>query len=220
MADRRQFDAHLKGKKHIKAVKELRKMMREEDFALGVSDGVSTVGTATPNIKHDGDGDGDAEKDLDAQEDLEHLDEHDDEEIPVESEEISKDPTPPKPTVENDKEDSQPEKLQKTPDQEDPSRPAAKEKDSDASDTEASLEKELDALFLGANKDHPHPQDTTPKIGAAKAKRQKRAEKLAALEAEGKAPSKRKQRKPFDPVAAMQKARGETVTTGKKGKKK
>lgn len=50
IADNRQFDAHLKGKKHIKAAKGLRKAMREEDFALGVSDGISTAGTATPNI--------------------------------------------------------------------------------------------------------------------------------------------------------------------------
>jgi hypothetical protein len=91
-------------------------------------------------------------------------------------------------------------------------------------DSEAELERKLDNLYVGHDKkDRKQPHiDSKPKIGAAKAKRQKRAEKMAALEAEGKAPSKSsKSRRPLDPSAAMQKARGETATSGRKqGKKK
>jgi hypothetical protein len=91
-------------------------------------------------------------------------------------------------------------------------------------DSETELERKLDNLYVGHDKkDRKQPHiDNKPKIGAAKAKRQKRAEKMAALEAEGKVPPKSsKSRRPIDPSAAMQKARGETATSGRKqGKKK
>ena len=90
-------------------------------------------------------------------------------------------------------------------------------------DSEAELERRIDHLYLGHDK-----KDRTlrhienkPKIGAAKAKRQKRAKKMAALEAEGKVPPKSsKARRPIDPSAAMQKARGETATAGRRQGKK
>jgi DnaJ family protein A protein 5 len=227
MADDRQFDAHLKGKKHIKAAKELRKAMREEDFALGVSDGVSTAGTATPNIKQRGDSfDLDVSEEEEAAEthqDFVYLDEVINEDQPVDSAETLQEPKPEETPIQDAQDEISPAKPQDPADKDSLPNPTPTDKDdSSASDSEASLEKELDALFLGS-KDRaprPHSQDSKPKIGAAKAKRQKKAEKLAALEAEGKAPPKGKQRKAYDPVAAMQKARGETVTTGKKGKKK
>lgn len=89
-------------------------------------------------------------------------------------------------------------------------------------DSGVELERELDKLFLGTKKDRPPPSnDTKPKIGAAKAKRQKKAEKQAALEADGKSsPKPHKNRKPYDPSAAIQKARGETVATGRRPTKK
>ena len=219
-ADDRQYEAHLKGKKHIKAAKELRKTMREEDFALGVSDGVSTAGTATPNIPKNRDSfdiDPDFAEELEEEQEFVYLDET----VPEEEITTGTEENPLGPIIQQPKEDAtnpSPDPSPKAPPQ-NPSHAAA-ETDSSASESEASLEKELDALFLG-KKDRQQPtQDPKPKLGAAKAKRQKKAEKLAALEAEGKAPPKRKARKVYDPVAAMQKARGETVTTGRKGKKK
>jgi hypothetical protein len=91
-------------------------------------------------------------------------------------------------------------------------------------DSVVEIELELDKLLLGQNRPKKNQLATgngTPKIGAAKAKRIKRAEKQAGLETEGKGTSKpRKTNKPFDPSAAIQKARGETVTTGKRISKK
>jgi DnaJ homolog subfamily A member 5 len=221
----RQFEAHLKGKKHIKAAKDLRKAMREEDFALGVSDGVSTAGTATPNIHKNRDSfdiDPDVTEELEEErnfvdldetalekeETLEHEKTHPAEKTAIEQEEGLKN------SISNTAATS-------TPPESKPQTTATDENSASDTDSEVSLERDLDALFLG-KKDHPQPpsQDQKPKIGAAKAKRQKKAEKLAALEAEGKIPPKRKARQVYDPVAAMQKARGETVTTGRKGKKK
>lgn len=99
----------------------------------------------------------------------------------------------------------------------------ARVKDDPADDSEAELERGLDNIYLGSGKkDHKQPHiDNKPKIGAAKAKRQKRAEKMAALESEGKLPGKSsKSRKAIDPSAAMQKARGETATSGRRQARK
>jgi hypothetical protein len=91
-------------------------------------------------------------------------------------------------------------------------------------DSGTQLERELDKLLLGAGRrkkgrDQP-PHDVKPNVGAAKAKRLKRAEKLAALAPEN-APSNRPRKKDDpNPAAVMQKARGETTTTGKKPAKK
>jgi len=214
----------LKGKKHIKAAKELKKAMRAEDFALGVSDGVSTAGTATPNLKHNGDSyDVDeTNEEEDVHQDFVYLDEIVDKEEPVDSKEKSTEDGAEKTLVDGGEEELPSEKPDETLEKQTPPNPFPTDDESSASDSETLLEKELDALLLGSHKDRTQPssQETKPKIGAAKAKRQKKAEKLAALEAEGKAPQNRKQRKAYDPVAAMQKARGETVTTGRKGKKK
>ena len=87
-------------------------------------------------------------------------------------------------------------------------------------DSEVELEHELDNLLLGGNRRsksrEPASHNDKPKIGAAKAKRQKKADKLAALEAEGKTPTKSRKSHIPNPTAAMQKARGETATTGRK----
>jgi hypothetical protein len=214
----------LKGKKHIKAAKELKKAMRAEDFALGVSDGVSTAGTATPNLKHNGDSHDvdETDEEEDVHQDFVYLDEIVDEEEPVDSKEKSTEDVAEKTLVDGAEEELPSDKPDETLEKQTPPKPVPTDDESSASDSEALLEKELDALLLGSHKDRTQPssQETKPKIGAAKAKRQKKAEKLAALESEGKAPQNRKQRKAYDPVAAMQKARGETVTTGRKGKKK
>jgi len=198
--------------------------MRAEDFALGVSDGVSTAGTATPNLKHNGDSyDADeTNEEEDVHQDFVYLDEIVDEEEPVDSKEKSTEDVAEKTLVDGAEEELPSEKPDETHEKQTPPNPVPTDDESSPSDSEALLEKELDALLLGSHKDRTQPssQETKPKMGAAKAKRQKKAEKLAALEAEGKAPQNRKQRKAYDPVAAMQKARGETVTTGRKGKKK
>lgn len=92
-------------------------------------------------------------------------------------------------------------------------------------DSDVELEERLDRLLIGSSRKKKERaavgNDGQAKIGAAKAKRQKRAEKQAALEAEGKGMTKSgKNRKPYDPSAAIQKARGETTTTGKRLSKK
>ena len=91
--------------------------------------------------------------------------------------------------------------------------------------SDVELERELNKLYLGVshiqNEHQQSPANGKPKIGAAKAKRLKRAENRAALEAGDRTPQKpMKNRKPFDPSEAVQKARGETVTTGRRTKKK
>lgn len=198
--------------------------MRAEDFALGVSDGVSTAGTATPNLRHNGDSYdvNETNEEEDVHQDFVYLDEIVDEEEPIDSKEKSTEDVAEKTLVDDGEEDLPSDKPDETLEKQTPPNPIPTDDESSASDSETLLEKELDALLLGSHKDRTQPssQETKPKIGAAKAKRQKKAEKLAALEAEGKAPQNRKQRKAYDPVAAMQKARGETVTTGRKGKKK
>jgi hypothetical protein len=188
--------------------------MREEDEILGVSDGISTQGTATPNAKdptihpkednqHDvfesGRDDSNNidsvvdEKELDTKEDLAGHTE---------------------PAIEEDEENVLGTDVKSQPDKPDDS----------AASSDVELEREINQLFLGSNGEKTRAHESEqgkPKIGAAKAKRQKRAEKQAALEAEGKAPPRsRGNRKVYDPSAAMQKARGETVTSGRKTVKK
>jgi hypothetical protein len=88
------------------------------------------------------------------------------------------------------------------------------------------IQHQLDKLFQGSSRAKKErqadvDQDRTPKVGAAKAKRLKRAEKQAALEAEGGGNAKtRKSNRPYDAGGAIQKARGETATTGKRISKK
>jgi hypothetical protein len=185
--------------------------MREEDENLGVSDTISTHGTATPDANV-------ARKSADAEparpEGARDIDNDNVEALRpsqerMDGQEIDDTDSETHTDVDNNT------KHTEVRDQSNHME--------EASDVE--LERELDKLYLGPG--HPkneHPQlsaEGKSKIGAAKAKRQKRAEKQAALEAEGKSPQKpRKNRKPFDPSAAVQKARGETVTTGKRAKKK
>jgi DnaJ homolog subfamily A member 5 len=212
----RQFEAHLKGKKHIKAAQALRRAMREEDFALGVSDGMSTVGTATPITKEEKDAVDELPEDIGVEFDdgvvvpdiLDEAPEANSESEP------EKDPAPIASVEEAHESDTDDDAREEDPE---------KSKDTDdVHSQEDGLEKAIENLLLGGKDRTQTSQESKPKIGAAKAKRQKRAEKQAALEAEGKAPPKsRKPRKPYDPAAAIQKARGETVSTGKKnGKKK
>lgn len=204
----RQFEAHLRGKKHIKAAQALRKEMREQDEELGVSDGISTHGAATPIPKQS--------SEIEAA-------------IPEEDDSTLSSPT--RPTSENGNrqltEDTHGVKPSDSENQDnahdvDVDENTEARKDDEESDVE--LKRELDRLFLGGGtkKERPPPSnDTKPKVGAAKAKRQKKAEKQAALEAEGKLPPKpHKNRKPYDASAAIQKARGETVATGKRNAKK
>jgi DnaJ homolog subfamily A member 5 len=211
----RQFEAHLKGKKHIKAAQALRRAMREEDFALGVSDGMSTVGTATPITKEEKDEVDELPEDIGVEfDDGPVVPDILDEAPEAKSEsEPEKDPAPVASVNEAAHEI----------DTDDDEREVDPEKGTDdVNSQEDDLQKGIENLLLGGKDRAQTSQESKPKIGAAKAKRQKRAEKQAALEAEGKAPPKsRKPRKPYDPAAAIQKARGETVSTGKKsGKKK
>jgi len=217
----RQFEAHLKGKKHLKAVQALRRSMRQEDENLGVSDPVSTHGTATPDAsvaqkpfttepsKANGTLDVEEESVESDVEELHHTHRPNTERLNAKD----MDETHSESSVEIDN-----------------NRRNAKQTvgeegfNSGGGDSDVELERELDKLYLGVdhtNKQRPPPADGKPKIGAAKAKRQKRAEKQATLDAESRSPQKpRKSRKPFDPSAAVQKARGETVTTGRRTKKK
>jgi hypothetical protein len=211
IVDNRQFEAHLKGKKHIKAAQALRRAMREEDFALGVSDGMSTVGTATPVAK-----------------DENKVEEPEGIEIDLDEDPIIVD------EARNVKEESEPEEvlvpsaaavedgIETSNEDEHDEKETGTKSDDTSKDSDEDLEKGIEDLLLDGKKPRTQAaQEAKPKIGAAKAKRLKRAEKQAALEAEGKAPPKnRKPRKPYDPAAAIQKARGETVSTGKKGGKK
>jgi hypothetical protein len=188
--------------------------MREQDEELGVSDGISTQGTATPIPKEveqpsdieptilEGDESSISSPVLSTWEKVKPRTTDDGHEV-----EFS-DSDRPQPDVKDGEVDDDDKSLKNVGD-----------------NSEFGLEDELDKLFLAAGRTKkerlPLSNDTKPKIGAAKAKRQKKAEKQAALEAEGKLPPKsHKNRKPYDPSAAIQKARGETVTTGRKSAKK
>ena len=198
----RQFQAHLKGKKHIKAVQALRREMREEDANLDNSiDHVATNPADSFSLKSD----------------MDEVDsiQHDAPEVNVEPESMGQSSEGEMARIERDRED------------EVGSLHGDEDNDGRVTDpnegSEAELERGLDNLYLGrGKKDRRQPHiDIKPKIGAAKAKRQKRAEKVATLEAEGKLPPKpSKSRKPIDPSAAIQKARGETATSGRKQAKK
>ena len=191
----------------MKATQALRRAMREEDEKLGVSDGMSTEGTETPNPIPAGES---FDVDVEDQPELSEEDEPQTKnEVPHNNAKVSDS------NRDSKAEDAQVDLTSTT------NGPELV----DQEDSDAELEDELDKLFLGTGRSksgHTQPSNADkPKIGAAKAKRQKRAEKQAALEAEGKAPPKsRKNRKHYNPSAAMQKARGETVTTGKKVSKK
>lgn len=180
--------------------------MRMEDEAFNVSDGLSTPGTATPvaephesenrstNMENDLNGEGHECRDQ-------------------RQENVASTNSNPQSTIE----------IQ------DPASPPGStksESDNEASvDSDKELEQELADLLIGSGKGKKGREEAShdgqKKIGAAKAKRQKKAEKLAALEAEGNAPAKpRKGKKIYDSTVAMQKARGETAKTGKKASKR
>ena len=191
--------------------------MREEDESLGMSDGLSTQGTDTPLTK---------EEPLPAEMFKIHVhkvdldDDEDEVDTPAEEEEELKEKNEAREEKAQDQDHPSDGELEMD---EKPSKGHETKDDLDSSDAE--LQKDLDNLFLGSNRNNTgrsqQNSEGKPKIGAAKAKRQKRAEKQAALEAEGKVPSKsKKSRQPYDPAAAIAKARGETVTTGRKIKKK
>jgi hypothetical protein len=177
--------------------------MREEDETLGFSDAMSTQGTATPNPNA--------------------IDESvidQDDELP--NDEVSSETGHSIPEIEIPDTGETPQPAPAIPQKEETDFNPLDERDNAGGNSDIELERELNQLFLGGKADKPIMADEgKPKMGAAKAKRQKRAEKQAALEAEGKAPPKsRTNRKQYDPSSAIQKARGETVTTGKKTKKK
>jgi DnaJ family protein A protein 5 len=203
----RQFQAHLKGKKHIKAVQELRREMHEEDAFLDYSDDAETNDPAKPHPTNADD------------DEIETL-HHDGVDVNIGNESVEDDHRDDQ-TLKGDAGSEIGEVHGSIAGDGEKESPTTNDPDDDS---EAELERKLDNLYVGHDKkDRKQPHiDNKPKIGAAKAKRQKRAEKMAALEAEGKAPPKSsKSRRPIDPSAAMQKARGETATSGRKqGKKK
>lgn len=195
--------------------------MREEDESLGVSDAISTHGTATPDANL-------ARKPADieltdAGETLDLVEESLEPEIekPQYTRRGSEERQNSK-----DMDGTQSENLTDEENEMTSTKQALEGNlsDHDEGSSDVGLEHEIDKVYLGldhSNKTHPVPTDGKPKIGAAKAKRQKRAEKQAALDAEGRSQQKpRNSRKSFDPSAAVQKARGETVTTGRRTKKK
>ena len=192
--------------------------MREQDESLGVSDGTSTHGNATPTAKH-------AESLPDIKSTISEIDENgvapaDPSELEVKRSRYTKEVASHQDdNLEYDKnidfyEENDHNNIEVN----------SKSQTTVDKDSEIELERELHRLFLGNGWTKKEPglsKDSKPKIGAAKAKRQKKAEKQAALEAEGKLPPKPlKNRKPYDPSAAMQKARGETVVTGRRNTKK
>ena len=191
--------------------------MREEDESLGVSDGISTHGSATPIAK-------DVELSPGIEATSPQVNEYDIAPTVSSKSQVKRlqhtkevssqdvDGLESSKNTDTD-EDHDPENIKVNP----KSQPNVDE------DSEVKLERELDKLFLGTGrtKESMQFQEGKPKIGAAKAKRQKKAEKQASLEAEGKLPPKPlKNRKPYDPSASMQKARGETVATGRRNTKK
>jgi hypothetical protein len=196
--------------------------MREEDENLGVSDTISTHGTATPDTNV-------ARESVDVEPTrAEEPSDTDNENVEPNVPASQHSPRPSQELLDRQEMEVTDSEIQTDVDSNmiDTKATGTHQQSNHTEDnSDVELERELDRLYLGPG--HPkqeHPQPSTegkPKIGAAKAKRQKRAEKQAALEAEGKSPQKpRKTRKPFDSSAAVQKARGETVTTGKRAKKK
>ena len=192
--------------------------MRGEDESLGISDGVSTQGNATPIAK---------DVDLSPGIEVSALEVDDVDMAPsAPSKSVAKTPQCTKEVSSQDVDVL--ESSKNTDSDEDHDRENIKlhpaSQGSVDEDSEVELERELDKLFLdtgGTKKESIQFKEGKPKIGAAKAKRQKKAEKQAVLEAEGKLPPKPlKNRKPYDPSAAMQKARGETVATGRRNTKK
>lgn len=192
--------------------------MRGEDGSLGVSDGVSTHGGATPIAD-----------DVELLHDIEVAAPEVDEDDISPSASLKSEPKAPQHLKEVSSQDVDSLKsIKSTGSNEDHDRENIKVHPTSQAnveeDSEVELERELDKLFLGiarTKKESILFQEGKPKIGAAKAKRQKKAEKQAALEAEGKLPPKPpKIRKPYDPSAAVQKARGETVVTGRRNAKK
>ena len=216
----RQFEAHLKGKKHIKATEALRRKMKLEDEVLGVSEILSTNGTSTPAAAPSLDTSGPQINDEDLYNDDNLKDTADSinatNPIQYDSERSESG---------NGNEKSNYNALpnaQKNDLESDPETVSGSEVESGPEDE---LSSGLNNLLLGSGRGRKGREQVShegkKKIGAAKAKRQKKAEKGAALEAEGKAHSKpRKPQKPYDPIAAIQKARGETTTAGRRGKKK
>jgi DnaJ homolog subfamily A member 5 len=222
LIDLRQFEAHLKGKKHIKAAHALRKAMREENESLGFSEGISSHGTSTPVLndppKYPQPPITTPDAGFDNEDNL----------METPSETAERDELQTSTPIPANVDTSDSTEQVKANDADNNVNPKAEENkdESEAEDSDIDLEREMDKLFLGTGRSKKERQqlsndDGKPKIGAAKAKRLKKAEKQAALEAEGKAPSKpKKNRKPYDPSAAMQKARGEIMTTGRKAVKK
>jgi molecular chaperone DnaK (HSP70) len=193
--------------------------MREEDENLGVSDTISTHGTATPDANV-------ARKSADAEPPHpEGAPDIDNDNVETNVQETEHTLRPSQERLDGQEIDDTDSETHTDADNNTKQTEVRDQSNQMEEASDVELERELDKLYLGPG--HPkndHPQlsaEGKPKIGAAKAKRQKRAEKQAALEAEDKSPQKpRKNRKPFDPSAAVQKARGETVTTGKRAKKK
>jgi hypothetical protein len=196
--------------------------MREQDETLGVSNGISTLGTTTPVPNH-------AEQSSEVAATIIEASENDASPPAPPTSEYVKSQATEDPSSNGDAEGSLPGKnadadAPADDDDDDINSKIQKDVDSD-SDSNIELEHELDKLFLGTGRTKKDriqsTNDTKPKLGAAKAKRQKKAEKQAALEAEGKLlPKPLKNRKPYDPKAAMQKARGETVDAGRRTQKK
>ena len=196
--------------------------MREEDETLGVSDGISTHGTGTPSRKEAETFD---DKSLKANE-------HDDFAINAVSPDIVDSLSAANELSDIEEVNLRGQSESIIPEKDENKEPVSALKLSPdgttdtVADSDVELEHELNQLFLGtprgAKAEQPHgSNEGKPKVGAAKAKRQKRAEKQAAMEAEGKAPPKpRGSRKTYDPSVAIQKARGETATTGRKTVKK
>jgi hypothetical protein len=222
----RQFEAHLKGKKHIKSVDALRRKMKVEDEILGVSDGLSTSDNSTPTLVPSFD----VLKQENHDTDTEPFDANGDKVLesplpllnpPLDSS-VGPEPEPEtgidQQTFRKDfsrlKTNSEPIDITESTDSSD-------------SEQEEDLSQGLNELLLGTsggrNEKLQESQNSKKKIGAAKVKRQRRAEKRAATDAaEGKSQTKpRKPSKPYDPVTVMQKARGETTITGRRvGKRK
>jgi hypothetical protein len=195
--------------------------MREEDENLGVSDAISTHGTATPDANL-------ARKtvDIELTDASETLDLVEDSVDPEREKSQYTHRGSEERQNSKDMDGTQSENLTDEENEMTSTKETLEgnQSDHDEGSSDIELEHEIDKLYLShdhSNKTHPVPTDGKPKIGAAKAKRQKRAEKQAALDAEGRSQQKSKNtRKPFDPSAAVQKARGETVTTGRRTKKK
>jgi len=195
--------------------------MREEDESLGVSDAVSTHGTATPDTNISRKPVDIEPSDVDGTLDLEDGSLEPD----VEESQYTRRRSEERHNS-NDMDRTRSENLTDRENNMTSTKQTAVgyQSNDEEGNSDVELEREIDKLHLGldyTSKAHPVPADGKPKIGAAKAKRQKRAEKQAALDAEGRSQHKpRNSRKPFDPSAAVQKARGETVTTGRRTKKK